>query len=76
MRQVGPNLLLAIAAAAPQKRVLYTSWWPPGTEEKSESVGIVSGDLVFTTGMMENNFTDNQTCSPRARIQIATNAQH
>ena len=37
------------------KVVINTPWWPPGTENTSESVGILSYGDVYCTGMMENN---------------------
>ena len=51
-------LTLAAAAAVPaEKIVLNTPWWPPGTEKTAESVGIKTSDLIFCTGMMEQNQT-------------------
>eukprot|EP00756_Hemistasia_phaeocysticola_P059613 Hpha_TRINITY_DN36444_c0_g1::TRINITY_DN36444_c0_g1_i1::g.20041::m.20041 len=35
------------------KEVVYTSWWPPGTEKQAESVGILSRGMLYMTGMME-----------------------
>ena len=50
-------LLSMVALGSPVKQVLNTWWWPPGTEKQAESVGIVSRDLVYMTGMMETNET-------------------
>ena len=44
----------ASAAAPAKKTVLNTAWWPPGTELKAESIGILSRDVVYYTGMMED----------------------
>lgn len=49
------------AASDVQKQVVNTAWWPPGTEKKEESVGIISHGFVFMTGMMELNATFNAT---------------
>ena len=43
------------AGAHPEKVVLYTPWWPPGSEREAEAVGILSRGEIFMTGMMENN---------------------
>eukprot|EP00933_Yihiella_yeosuensis_P082348 TRINITY_DN96203_c0_g1_i1.p1 TRINITY_DN96203_c0_g1~~TRINITY_DN96203_c0_g1_i1.p1 ORF type:complete len:411 (+),score=91.98 TRINITY_DN96203_c0_g1_i1:52-1284(+) len=43
------------------KRVVNTAWWPPGTEKKAESVGIMSHGFVFMTAMMEMNKTLHAT---------------
>ena len=43
------------------KQVVHTPWWPPGSEQTAESVGIVSRGRVFMTGMMAVNATDDAT---------------
>eukprot|EP01065_Artemidia_motanka_P009072 TRINITY_DN1462_c1_g1_i1.p1 TRINITY_DN1462_c1_g1~~TRINITY_DN1462_c1_g1_i1.p1 ORF type:complete len:371 (+),score=140.29 TRINITY_DN1462_c1_g1_i1:78-1190(+) len=43
------------------KQVLNTWWWPPGTEKNIESVGILSHNVVWMTGMMEHNSTQPKT---------------
>ena len=49
-------LLLVVAGRAsslgPEKQLVHTSWWPPGSEKESEAVGILSRGLLFTTAMM------------------------
>ena len=49
------------------KRVLSTSWWPPGTEKKLESIGILSRGVVWQTGMME----ENQTTAAQVRAELS-----
>lgn len=49
--------VLSTGAADVAKRVIHTSWWPPGSEKTAESVGIVSYDFVYMTAMMEFNST-------------------
>jgi hypothetical protein len=39
-------LLLPIVRSGAEKELVYTPWWPPGTEKTLESVGIVSNGLV------------------------------
>ena len=43
------------------KRVLSTTWWPPGTEKKDESIGILSRGTIFMTSMMEHKQNDTST---------------
>jgi len=38
--------LLPIVRSGAEKELVYTPWWPPGTEKTLESVGIVSNGLV------------------------------
>lgn len=55
---VGCTLLLSAGAAKDAaKRVIHTSWWPPGSEKTAESVGIVSYGFVYMTAMMELDST-------------------
>ena len=51
------TLVMAACGTNGEKIVLNTPWWPPGTERKAESVGIKTSDLIFCTGMMEQNKT-------------------
>ena len=44
-----------VSQSSRAKVVINTPWWPPGTENTSESVGILSYGDVYCTGMMENN---------------------
>lgn len=47
------SIAAAIGYEDVKKKVLNTEWWPPGTENTTESIGIVSHGLVFMTAMME-----------------------
>ena len=49
--------LSAAFADGPAKQVVNTAWWPAGTEKKEESVGIISREMLWMTGMMESNST-------------------
>mmetsp|Transcript_75605 Transcript_75605/g.245822 ORF Transcript_75605/g.245822 Transcript_75605/m.245822 type:complete len:386 (+) Transcript_75605:106-1263(+) len=49
------------AGADVRKQVVNTAWWPPGTERKAESVGIISHGFVYMTAMMEHNDTLAET---------------
>ena len=62
-------LLLLATTAHADKTILHTSWWPPGTEKNSESVGVKSGELIYATGMMERNFSSNATWTPAGLAQ-------
>ena len=49
----------AVAHSNAPKQVVYTPWWPPGTEKSAESVGIFLPRVqtLYMTGMMEVNDT-------------------
>ena len=44
----------SVSTSSRAKVVINTAWCPPGTENTSESVGILSYGDVYLTGMMEN----------------------
>merc|ERR1719272_1710884 len=61
-----------------KKTVLYTAWWPPGTEKEAESIGILAHGVIYMTGMMESNATLEKTVlaeiSDMADIAAAANS--
>ena len=52
MRNVFVLAAVTCAAGTYDKRVIHTPWWPPIPAAAVESVGIVSGELIFMTAMM------------------------
>lgn len=45
----------------PPLQVVNTPWWPPGTEDRAESVGLISRGRVFMTAMMASNASSDLT---------------
>jgi hypothetical protein len=74
MRDACSFFFILIVITSAQKIVVNTPWWPPGTENTSESVGILSYGDVYCTGMMESNNTT--TLALKSEISDVTDILH